>query len=92
MHVREAMVAPAMTKGQSLMIDSHLMQNRRMDVVNIEWILHNRVSKLICLSERKAAAETATSYKKGVTIDMMIPTTSLFDRRRVGGASHLSRP
>ena len=47
MHVGEPMVAASIAESKLRMVDPHLMQNRRMQIVNAHWILNGIGYKLI---------------------------------------------
>ena len=47
MHVGEPMITASIAKSKLLMVDPHLMQNRRMQIVNAHRILNGIGSKLI---------------------------------------------
>jgi hypothetical protein len=72
MNISQTDVAAAESECELLMIQSELMQNRGVDVLNHQWILRDRISELIRLPKRGSTIETATRQKDRVPVDMMI--------------------
>jgi hypothetical protein len=73
MDISQPMVAAPMPKGQSLVIDPQLVQQRRMHVMNVDRVTDRRVPKLIRLPIRIPAAKPAAGKKDRVTVDVMVP-------------------
>ena len=77
-HIRQSEFAPLVFKGKPLVIESELVKNSRVKIVNVHRFFHRAESEFICGSISDARSDSATGHphRKGVLV--MIPS-------RVGG-------
>ena len=59
------------------MVDSQLVQNRRMKVVNVDSIVHRAESKVVCFAVTHSASDAATGHPGGKAVVIMIATISI---------------
>src|SRR5260370_1740182 len=91
-NVSETHVAAAETIGQPLVIETKLVQDSGMNVVNRGRILRHAVSELIRTPVRAASLESAAGEEDRVTVDVVIASHSVDDLRGVRRAAHLTGP
>lgn len=72
MNVGQADITTAKFECQLFVVDAQLMQYRGMDVVDLQWVFCNRISKLVRLPECRAASEAATGDEDAVAVDVVI--------------------
>ena len=61
MNIRQPEVATLIAVRQPFVVETHAVQNRRIEIVNMDRILHNVVTVVIRLTERHARLDPATS-------------------------------
>jgi len=59
MHVREAIVSPEKSVGQTEVVDPQQMQNRRVEIVDVHGIFDDIVGKVVGAPVRQAPPDTA---------------------------------
>jgi hypothetical protein len=62
---------------ETLVIDSKLVEDRRLHVVNAYWILHHFVAELVGLAVNGAAFESAAGQPKTVARTEVIATVGI---------------
>ena len=60
--VGQSEVAASVLVGQFLVIDSHLMKNRRMQVVNVDSIVHRTKAKVVGFAVRHSALDSSARH------------------------------
>ena len=82
MDVGQAKVPACVTIRQSFVIQAQQMQNRRVHVVHVNFILDNVIAKIIALSVDGAALNAAASEPHREGVRVMIPTIATLSCRR----------
>ena len=72
-HIGEPVVAPLITVGEAFMVDPHQMLNGRVKVMNVDGVLGDVVTPIVCLTVGDAALYAATSKPYGKAAWMMVP-------------------
>ncbi len=72
MHVGQAVIATAVAEGEVHVVNTKLMQDRRMNIMDVDGVDDGRIAKLVGFAIGHAAAETATGEKQRVAVDMMV--------------------
>ena len=91
-NVGQAMITAAVAEGELEMVDTQLVQDRGMNIVDIDWLHDRCIAKLVGLPIGHSSSETATSEENRVAIDMVITTATGRDGGRMGRSSHLAGP
>ena len=91
MDICEALIPAAVAKGEPFVVEAQLVQERRVDVVDIERVDDRGVAKFVRLAKRHSGFESASGKKDRISVYMMIPSGVGVDRRSVGGAPHFAR-
>ena len=73
MNICEAEVTPLIFVGEALVIDSKEMQNCRMKVVNVDWVLRNIVTVIVRGPVGSSWLAPAASHPHRETAAVMIP-------------------
>ena len=71
-----------MDVNQFFMIDSHHVQDRRVDVVDVQPIFHGMQTQFIGRPVRMSCSHTATRHPHGKAGRIVIATVALFTHRR----------
>ena len=64
MHIGQSIVAAAEAERQSFMIESHQMQHRGVQVVNVNFVIDRVPAKFVCRSMNHAATHTAAAISE----------------------------
>ena len=72
MHIRETEIPTLIGIGQSFVIDSHQMKDRRLQVVDMNRILGDTVSELIRFTMHMTTFDSAAGHPHRVAMWMMI--------------------
>ena len=72
MHIREPVIAALETVGHFEVIDAEQVQNRRVQVVDMDLVLDGVKAKLIRLAIDDARFDAAPSHPDGVAMRMMV--------------------
>ena len=75
-NVGQAMIASAVTERQLFVVDSQLVKNRRMDVVNVDGVAGHAVSKVVALAVGETPLESTARHEDGVRIHVMIASAA----------------
>ena len=92
MHVREPLIAAAVAEGELFVVDAHLVQQRGVDVVNVERVADDGIAELIRLAKCHATLKAATGHEDRIAVHMVIAAAGVGDFRRVRRAAHLTGP
>ena len=77
-HIRQSKIATRVTIGQSFVVDSHQMQNRGMQIMNVNAIVNGAESKFISFTIRLAAFYTASCEPRCESIMIVIAAVAIF--------------
>ena len=77
MHVREAKVAARSAKGEFFVIEAEQFENRRVQVVNVNFVLSRRETKLIGRAMNVAAFDAAACHPHREAVVIMIAAIDL---------------
>src|SRR5262245_49226994 len=91
-HVGQADVAAAETEGQPLMIQTELMENGGVYVVDRGGVVDHRVAEVVGAAVGQARLESTSGNEDGVAVDVMIAADRVVDLGRVRGAAHFAGP
>ena len=75
--VGQAVIASLESVGELFVIDSHQVQNRGVQIVDMYGILCRVVAEVIRLTDRRTASDTATSHPNGEGILVMVTPGSI---------------
>ena len=78
-----------MLEGQTFMIESHEVQQRGVEIVDVHAILNSVVTKIIRRAVRDAAFDSSARHPHGKAMMIMFASVSVLGVRR---ASKLSTP
>jgi hypothetical protein len=74
MHIRQAEIATLVPESQSFVIDTELIQNRRIQIVNVDGILDHVVTEIVGFPVNDATFDTSTSHPFRITPRVVITT------------------
>ncbi len=92
MDVGQSLVTTTVTEGETLVIETELMQDRGVEVVDRQRRLGDGVAELVGRPEGETAAEAAAGEEEGVAVDVVVATGRLANLGRVGRPAHLAGP
>ena len=81
MDIGEAEIAPLKTKRQSLVIDPEAFQDRGIQIVNMNWILHDVVAVIIGRTITDPWLESTAGHPHGKAAAVMIATIIVVRKR-----------
>ena len=70
-HISQAKVASAIPEGQFFVVDSHQMQQRRVEIVDVHFLLGGVPAEVVGGSVNESRADTSPSEAEGVAVRMM---------------------
>ena len=73
-HSRQPLVEPTKLEGKSVVIYSQAMQNRGVEIANVDWIFRNIVTEVIRLAVIETLLDAAPSHPNRKAAAMMIAT------------------
>ena len=68
----QALIEPAVEKGQPRVVQSHEMQNRRVQVVAVDFILDGFVAELVGRAVMHAALHAAAGHPDGEAVRVVV--------------------
>ena len=71
-NVGEAKIAPLEPIGQPGMVQTEQVENRRVQIVNVDFVFDGVKSQFICFAVNEARLDTAAGEPHGVTVWMMV--------------------
>jgi hypothetical protein len=73
--IRQTEITPLGAEAELFVIDAHLMENRGVKVVNMNWIFRGMVAKFICRSEGNSGFHSAACkpHCEGVRVVVATP-------------------
>ena len=76
------------------MIDSHALQNRCVEIVDVHGVLYHVVTKVIRGTKLYPTANTASRHPNRKTLGMMVPTIVFFAQSSlaINGSAKLTSP
>ena len=92
MHVGQPMISPPVTEGEKLVVDSQLVQDGRVNVVDVERIRGHGISELVRFTIGDAPLETAASQTDRVATHVVVTPAGFGDLWRMWSATHFARP
>ena len=90
MHIGEAEVAAVVAEGEFLVVQAELVEDRRVQVVHVDFVLDREVAEVVGLAIREAGFEAAASEQHGKTRGVMVAARAVF--LGVGRAAKLAAP
>ena len=88
-HISQAEVASAVPKGQFFVVDSHQVQQRRVEIVDVHFLLGSVPAEVVGGSESESRADTGPSEAEGVAVRMMLAPISALTG---GGSAEFPAP
>ena len=88
----QALITATVPECESLVIDSQLVQDDGVDVVDRQCVLHNSVSEFVSLPIAHPAPNPTAGHEDRVTVDMMVSATCRGNFGGVGSATHFASP
>ena len=82
-HISQAEVASAIPEGQFFVVDSHQVQQRRVEIVDVHFLLGGVPAEVVGGSVNESRADTSPSEAEGVAVRMMLAPVGAL----AGGAS-----
>ena len=73
-HIRQPEITAGISVGQFLVIQSQLIQDRRMKIVHVDFILHGAMTEVVGCAVGKAGLHTATGQPGGETTGVVVAT------------------
>ena len=58
--VCQSKIPPLVTIGQALVVNSQLMEDRGLHIVNSDWVLNDFIAEIICLAVHFATLEASS--------------------------------
>lgn len=94
MDVRQPIVAPLEAIGQSGVIDPQQVQDRRVEIVNMHWILSDIVAVFIGLADDMSSSNTGSGDQCGKASRVVIPSVVVGRQStlRINGPAELASP
>jgi hypothetical protein len=94
MHIRQSKIPAGIVICQPLMIETHLMQNRGVQIMKLNLVLGNRHPEFVGRTINRTPLEAATSHPDRVSVNVMVPPTlfTSFVPDRVVGVRPSCRP
>ena len=77
MNIGEAELAALEAEGEAFVIDAHEVHDRRLEIVDVDFVLHGVETELIALAIAHAGLHTAACHPDREGIRMMIATPLL---------------
>ena len=71
-NVGQSEISSLVAIGHLLVIDAQLMQNRGVQIMDVDWILRDVVAEFVGFAIDHATFDTGTGHPLGVTAGMMI--------------------
>lgn len=78
MYIGESEVSSRMPEGEPLVIEAEEMQNRRMQIMNMHFVMSCLESKLIRFAVRHAPFDTAPCHPHREAMVIVISTITVF--------------
>ena len=78
MHIGQAKVAAGITKCQTLVIESHQVQNSGMQIVEVNFILHSIVSIVIRLAIGQASTHASACHPDTKPMWIVVTAIGIF--------------
>ena len=72
MHVGQAEVAALEFVGQAFVVDAHLVQDRRLQVVDVDGVFHGVHAEFVALAVSEAGLHAAAGHPGGEAARMMV--------------------
>jgi len=92
MDVGEPVVAAAVTEGEPLVIDAELVEDRGVDVVDVDGSGDDGIAEVVGFAVGHPATEAAAGEEDRIAIDMVVAAAAGVHGRGVGRAPHLTGP
>src|SRR5689334_15080741 len=73
MHIRQTEIAPLVLICQSSVIDSQLIQDCGVEIVNMNWVLHCVVAEFISSAKSNPRLDASTCHPHCETVRVMVP-------------------
>ena len=89
MHISQAEVASAVPKGQFFVVDSHQVQQRRVEIVDVHFLLGSVPAEVVGGSVSESREDTGPSEAEGVAVRMMLTPISALTG---GGSAEFTAP
>lgn len=90
MHVGQSMITTAIAECQGFMVDSHLVKNSGVNIMNIDRVLDDGVTEFIRCSIVHPSAKSAPREKDRIAIDVMVTTGTGMNLGRMRRPSHFT--
>ena len=91
-HIRQSPVTAAVPIGELLVVETHLVKDGGVDVMDVERVRHGGVAEFVGFAEGYAAFKSAASHEDRVPVHMVVAASCGADFRSVGGAAHFPGP
>ena len=75
-NIGQADISAAISVGKLGVVDSHLVQDGGMNVVDREGFIDDGIAKIVGIPINHASLETASGHENGVSVDVVISTSS----------------
>src|SRR5579863_9268050 len=92
--IRQAEIADLEAVGEALMVETHQVKRRRVEVVDRDWILGDVVADIVGAADGNAGLDTATGKPHGESAGVMIAAQEFRTAARLvhRGAAELAAP
>ena len=94
LNTRQLLIEPLKLVGESLVIDSHAMEDRRVQVVDVHWVFGDVVAEVVGLSEGDATFDSPSCHPHA-EISRVVIATVIVSRQTalaVNGTSEFTSP